>query len=200
MVVAIVEGDGEVEAVPVLIRRLGEWLTPSTSIQLGKPIRVHRDRFLRRDPEFRRMLLLAAAKASESGGILILLDADDDCPVELAATIRQRASAVVPHRWVSVVCANREFEAWFLAAAESLDGKRGLSISADDAPREPDAIRGAKEWLSRRIADGRYRERTDQAALAATMDLGAARRRSRSFRKLCDEWLRLCSAVPSPPL
>lgn len=191
-IVSIVEGDGEVEAVPVLLRRLRDWLTPTIDVQFGKPIRVHRNRFLKRDEEFRRMLLLAAGKATDLGGILILLDADDDCPVALAAEIRQRAHAVIPHRSVSVVCANREFEAWFLAAAESLDGRRGLRVLPNESPQEPDVVRGAKEWLSHRMVDGRYRATTDQAAFAATFDLGVARERSRSFRKL---WSRLCSST-----
>ena len=44
------------------------------------PIRVRRDQFLNRDKEFSRHLSLAAGKCGEDGWILILLDADDDCP------------------------------------------------------------------------------------------------------------------------
>lgn len=189
-VVPIVEGDGEVEAVPVILRRLCQWLTPDSAVDFGRPIRVRRDRFLRKREEFERMLLLAAAKAGERGWVLVLLDADDDCPVEMASDIARRAQTVLPHRLVSVVCANREFEAWFLASAESLNGKRGLVIPQQEPPQNPDAIRGAKEWLSRRIPNGRYHETTDQAALAAVMDLETARQRSRSFRKLCEDWSR----------
>lgn len=193
-VVPIVEGDGEVQAVPVLLRRLSQWLSPQSVVNLGRPIRVRRDRFLRRDAEFRRMLLLAAAKVGAKGWVLVLLDADDDCPVELARAIANRARTVVPHCAVSVVCANREFEAWFLASAEALSGKRGLFVADGDSPRDPDLIRGAKEWLSRRIAGGRYRETTDQPAFAAVMDLELALRRSRSFRKMCADWSRLATA------
>lgn len=190
-VATIVEGDGEVQALPVLLRRLGQWLTPEIPIALDRPIKVRRDRFLRRDEEFRRMLLLAEARAARTGSVLILLDADDDCPVELAADILSRAKTVVLAAEVGVVCANREFEAWFLACASSLNGRRGLSISATDLLVTADAVRGAKEWLSRRIVNGRYRETTDQPAFAAIMDLGMAKQQSRSFRKLCSEWSRL---------
>ena len=134
------------------------------------------------------MLLLAAAKAGDTGWILVLLDADDDCPVTLALDIATRAREVLPNRPISVVCANREFEAWFLASAESLDGRRSLKVALREVPADPDAIRGAKEWLSRRMTAGRYRETTDQPAFAAIMDLEAARSRSRSFRKLCTDW------------
>lgn len=195
-VVPIVEGDGEVQAVPVLLRRLQQWLTPDLAVEFGRPIRVHRDRFVRkdgRDDEFRRMLLLAAAKAGDQGWVLVLMDADDDCPVEWATSVAHRAKIVLPHRPVSVVCADREFEAWFLASAEALNGRRGLRISPEDIPANPDAIRGAKEWLSHRIPDGRYRETTDQPALSAIMDMEMARRRSRSFRKMCEDWSRFAA-------
>ncbi len=118
-VAAIVEGDGEVAALPVLLRRLGSWLPQRLPAQVLTPIRVRRDRFLNRTEEFRRMLLLAAAKCGPDGWVLVLLDADDDCPARLGPQILERAQAVVPHRPLSVVLANREFEAWHLAAAES---------------------------------------------------------------------------------
>ena len=46
------------------------------------------------------MLLLAAAKAGDTGWVLVLLDADDDCPVTLAldigGLIQQRKQAIEP--------------------------------------------------------------------------------------------------------
>ncbi|MGC9216666.1 hypothetical protein [Acidithiobacillus sp.] len=85
VIASIVEGDGEVAALPILLRRVGAWQSPDKNFNVLPPIRVRRDRFLNRDDEFRRMLLLAAAKCGESGWILVLLDADDDCPSELGA-------------------------------------------------------------------------------------------------------------------
>lgn len=186
-VAAIVEGDGEVSALPVLLRRLGEWRTPDVHTQVLPPIRVHRDRFLHRDEEFRRHLLLAAAKCGEGGWILVLLDADDDCPADLGRQILERVQAHVSHRRVSVVLANREYEAWFIAAAESLDGQRGFSFNPQDVI-EAERPRDAKGWMKSRMAEGAYRETTDQAAFSAHMDLQQAFDRSRSFRKLCAEW------------
>ena len=188
-IVSIVEGDGEVVAFPVLLRRMSAWLTPELYSDIAAPIRVRRDRFLNVDTEFQRMLHLAAAKCGEDGWILILLDADDDCPAALATAVIGRANAAVPHRRVSVVLANREYEAWFVAAAASLDGLRGFR--ADNAAiSDAEAIRGAKEWLSIRIPNGKYREVTDQPAFSANFDLVQARLHSRSFRKLCTEWLK----------
>ena len=103
-VVAIVEGDGEVAALPILSRCLGAWLSPDQPVVAPAPIRVRRDRFLNRDEEFRRMLLLAAAKCGAAGWILVLLDADDDCPAELGPRILERAQRVAPRIARFLVC------------------------------------------------------------------------------------------------
>ena len=100
---------------------------------------MHPDHFLNREEEFKRVLLLAAAKCRPGGWILVILDADDDCPATFGPDILARAQRVAPHRKVSVILANRELKAWFLAAASSLDGKRGFSY-ADDSRFDPDTI------------------------------------------------------------
>ena len=186
-IASIVEGHGEVAALPVLLRRLAEWRLPQDYPDVQVPIRIRRDRFLNRDDEFRRYLHLAAAKCGDQGWILMLLDADDDCPATRGEEILQRARACVPNRAVSVVLANREYEAWFIAAAESLDGYRGLAIKPEDAS-DPETRRDAKGWIKARMPGGSYGETTDQPAFTAHMDLGEAFARSRSFRKLCSEW------------
>lgn len=193
-VAAIVEGDGEVAALPLLLRRLGEWRTPGVHSLVCPPIRVRRDRFLNREEEFHRHLMLAAAKCGDEGWILVLLDADDDCPAQLGAQILERARACVPHRRISVVLAKREYEAWFIAAAESLNGQRGFSFDPTESI-DAESPRDAKGWLKARMAGGSYGEATDQPAFSARMDLQLAFERSRSFRKLCDEWSRQVPAI-----
>lgn len=188
-VASIVEGDGEVSALPVPLRRLREWLTPDIYPQIAPPIRVRREQFLNKDAEFSRHLRLAAAKCGQTGWILILLDADDDCPAIRGPEVLARARQVLPHGSVSVVLANREYEAWFRAAAHSLDGQRGFRFDPADVV-DPDLNRDAKKWMGGRMASGSYRPVTDQPAFSALMDLDQARTRSRSFRKLCDEWSR----------
>ena len=79
--------------------------------------------------------------------------------------------------------ANREYEAWFLAAIESLRGKAGVSTDAVAHP-EPETPRNAKRELKQRMNSGRYLETVDQAPLTANFDLAAAWRHCRSFRKL----------------
>ncbi|MGY6277811.1 DUF4276 family protein [Methylomonas sp. MgM2] len=186
-VTAIVEGDGEVIALPILLRRLNEWLTPDVYVDVGYPIRVRRDRFLNKEDEFRRHLGLAANKCGDEGWILILFDADDDCPAELGREILARAQRIAPHRKISVVLANREYEAWFIAAAESLQGSRGFNYDPTN-PVDPERPRDAKGWINACMVNRSYGETTDQPAFSAQIDLQLAFDRSRSFRKLCSEW------------
>jgi hypothetical protein len=186
-IVSIVEGDGEVAALPVLLRRLAQWRSPDTYPDVPAPIRVRRDRFINREEECRRHLLLAAAKAGEEGWVLILLDSDDDCAVQLAQQLLSRAELVIPHRRVSVVLAVREYEAWFIAAADSLNGHRGFSCVEGQA-MAAEVPRDAKGWLRQRMTGRSYGETIDQPAFTAVMDLALAHSNSRSFRKLCVEW------------
>lgn len=188
-VATIVEGHGEVAALPVLLRRLCEWCTPHIQADVATPIRVHRERFLNREDEFKRHLLLAAQKCGDDGWVLVLLDADDDCPAELGEKILQHAQKYIAHRRVSVVLANREYEAWFIAAAESLQGFRGFVFDLDDA-MDAERPRDAKGWMRQRMESKSYGETTDQPAFSAWMDLQQACNGSRSFRKLRDEWLK----------
>ncbi len=145
-IASIVEGDGEVQALPVLLRRFSEWKPSHDSVATLPPIRVRRDRFLNKEEEFRKQLLLAAAKCGDDGWILVVLDADDDCPAELGQRIYEKAQQYVPHRRLSVVVANREFEAWFIAAAHSINGLRGFSVS-DNEKLVPEVPRNAKNWM-----------------------------------------------------
>ena len=188
-VASIVEGDGEVSAIPILLRRLQERFGPSNFVNVLAPIRVYKDRFLNRDEEFRRHLLLAASKCGTDGWILIVLDADDACPAALGSEILDRARKCVPHRRISVVLANREFEAWFIASASALHGFRGFSFDPKESV-EAECPRNAKGWMAERMAKRSYGVTTDQPAFTAKLDIDQAYSGSRSFRKLCDEWSR----------
>lgn len=186
-VASIVEGDGEVAALPILLRRLSYWRGVTDGVEILPPIRVYKDRFLNRPVEFSRHLELAARKCGDAGWILILFDADDDCPTVKGAEVLTRARATIPHRRIAAVLANREFEAWFIAAAESLNGCCGFECHGQDLLVDPELPRNAKGWIRDRMPAG-YGETTDQPAFSARFDLAIAHQRSRSFRKLCSEW------------
>ena len=170
----IVEEHGEVEAVPILIRRVAESLYPELLVDTPRPIRVSRSQVVKAG-ELERAVELAARNIRGQGAIFILLDSDDDCPAQLGPELLCRARQVRNDLPIAVVLAKHEFESWFLAAAESLQGQRGLNGNLQP-PNNPEAISGAKEWLSQRM-DGnkRYSPRLDQPGLTARFDLNQAR-------------------------
>jgi hypothetical protein len=177
----IVEGHGEIEAVPIVIRRIVQEHTPGVALQLGHTFRIPRGSLIK-TRELERAVEIAGRRVGLSGGILIVLDSDDELPCILGPELLTRARKVRHDLPISVVLAKREFESWFLAAAESLRGRRGLAIDLEP-PTDPESIRGAKEWLTARRIDGKaYVETLDQPALAAVFDLQAARK-ARSFDK-----------------
>ena len=182
-IVTIVEGPGEVEAMPILIRRIAEVAAPETVPHVPRPIRVKRDRFLKEN-ELERYVDLAGRQAGPDGGVLIVLDADDDCPPELASTILGRATRARSDRLIKVVLARREYEAWFLAAADSIAGLRGLPSDLTP-PANAESIRNAKGWLTSSMPPGRaYKETRDQPALTSLFELATARRGAPSFDKM----------------
>ena len=193
-VACIVEGYGDVEAIPILVRRVLQESHPDVSLFIPHPpIRVPRMKIVK-DGQLERAVELAARKTDGPGAILILIDADEDCPATLAPELLRRAKAKRSDRPIAVVLAKREFEAWFLAAAESLRGQRGLSATLEP-PGNPEMIQDAKGWLRGQMTDNRkYSETLDQPALTRLFDLESARRAA-SFDKLYRDIARLLSEL-----
>lgn len=193
-IACIVEGEGEKQALPLLVRRIVAEIDPSLTLRVYVAVTGPKSRLVKRGH-----LTLAVETAmrglSDPGSLLILVDADDDCPVDLGVRLHGWAAAIRPGTPIAAVVANREYEAWFLAAAESLSGHRGL---ADDLATPPNAeeISGAKEWLSRRLPKNQpYSPTRHQASFSAVMDLEMARQGSSSFRKLCRDVQRLVTTM-----
>lgn len=190
----IVEGFGEVEAAPVLVRRLATMVGPAIPLKVLHPHRLSRYKLVKTG-EIERAVDFMARKVGPGGSVLVIIDADDDCPAILGPQLLQRAKAARPDRRVSVVLAKREFEAWFLAGATSLRGARTLPDDLEP-PQRPEGIGGAKEWLAARMTSG-YSETLDQPAFAAALDLVEARR-SDSFDKLVRDVSSLLDVSPPP--
>ena len=181
-IVSIVEGKGEEEAVPILLRRIAQRVTPGSPVAVPRPIRVKRQQIMKAG-ELERAVELAARRAGVNDGILILLDADTDCAADLAPTLLHRATRARADRAIRVVLAKMEYEAWFLAAAASIAGRHGIDSSAAPPP-DVESIRNAKGWLSKQMRPGRpYRPTLFQPSLTAIFDLDAARA-APSFEKL----------------
>jgi len=180
----VVEGQADVRAVPILLRRIAREIDPNAWLEVIHPIRAARSSLVNKPGELERAVGLAALRARPHGGVLVLIDGDDDCLAELGPQLLNRAEKAAMGLPVSVVLARREFESWFLAAAVSLRGKRGLPPDLV-APPNTEEIRGAKEWL-RRKKQAPYSENIDQPAFTAVFDLEQARTNS-SFDKCCRE-------------
>ena len=185
----IVEGHGEVEAVPVLIRRVAANLYPELAVIVPRPIRISKNKLLQAGG-LEQWVEVVSVRVGAQGAIFVILDSDDDCPAELGPELLHRALQVQTGLPVAVVLAKCEFEAWFLAAAESLRGQRGLDANIHP-PNDPEAIRGAKEWLSFQMEGSRtYSETHDQPAFAALFDFEQARQAD-SFDKCYRDIVRL---------
>jgi hypothetical protein len=191
-IACIVEGHGEVPAVPILIRRLVELVNPAMYANVQRPIRQPRGTLLR-EGGIEGAVDLAVRGLPESGFVLIIIDSDDSCPKDLAPKMLARAlQTAARRRPVGVVLAKREFESWFIAAAESIAGHAGLS-SGLCAPSDQESIRDAKGWLQKAMPPRtKYSETVDQPSLASKFDLTAARR-APSFDKMYREIERFCS-------
>jgi len=193
-IVPIVEGHGDAEAVPVLLRRIFAQVQ-AYHVEVARPFRVKRNRVVK-PGELERALLQAARDRTNAASVLVLLDADDDCPAKLGPELLARCQQTT-NLPVAVVLANKEFEAWYLGAKESLRGLRGIRNSAV-APSAPEEVRDAKRALSENMEEGRYLEVDDQPALASQVDISLARQRCPSFDKLVREVSNLTSAMGTP--
>lgn len=175
VIATIVEGHGEQQAVQRLLRRIATDAAPRAPLRANVPIRVKSGSFFNDTGYFSRYVNLAAAKARQevAGHVLILLDCEDDCPARFGPWLLNQARAVAPDVNIIVALAHREYETWFMAAAESLRGIEGMS-GAVVRPADPEAKRDAKGWLGRHMPHG-YDPISHQLAFTDTFDLVAAR-------------------------
>jgi hypothetical protein len=188
VLVPIVEGDGEVQAVPILLRAICSRFR-ALPWRVATPKNAHGCDNLMKAGGLERFVELAW-RQRDCGGVLVLLDSDGrHCPMTLAQSLRARIRQMGPRHSVSIVVAHHEYEAWFLASLDTIVGRRfgghhGLRASLS-APPDCESVQNPKQWLSRRFPGGRiYKETSDQAAMTTLIDHDTARARSRSFRRL----------------
>lgn len=188
----IVEGHGDAIATPALLRRVAVQVGYFDLLTMPKPFRLSRGRMVKQH-ELMRAVEFVSRQVGPDGVVFVIFDADDDCPVQLAGTIRPWLDERQDIK-VRLVVSDREFECWYIASAEALQGVRGLANTAA-CPANPDIIRDGKGWLASRMPNG-YSETIDQAAFASKLDIAQAVR-SRSFRKFLKEFLGVLG-VPAP--
>lgn len=191
-VAPIVEGEGEFACIRILLERIWREVLGGEFIEVLQPIRGSRGQIVKKE-RLQSFVGLALRKlknppvSSDPALVLILIDADEDCPKKLAPRLLAIARAVYPPANVSCVLANVEYETWFVAAAESLGDY--LHLAGDQVPPSPEESKSRKAWVASHYAGkgARYSETVDQPAMTRAMDLALCRSRSPSFDKLCRE-------------
>jgi hypothetical protein len=178
----VVEGEGDLYAVPELVRRIahdhGHY-----DIKLCHPQRRgDLPKVLGRFEDYFRTALL------EGCPILWVMDYDcRDC-ADQAAHVRElsrRARPLARGTAFEFVFIVREFESLFLADHETTRDVFGDIDPTHAFPEHPESVRDAKGWLSAARPKGSaYKETTHQQRLAARVDLDRLRQRSPSFVRL----------------
>lgn len=174
---AIVEGYGDVQAVPSLIAKTSNLLgSPAVA---SDPIRAGEWKLLRRPGIIETYLELAASRQWDL--ILVVLDLEDDCAVAEAAQARERIEQWKDGRdlKVEMVFMVREYETLFLWCPSCLPLTGNVVL-----PANPDAVRGAKERV-RQVTSRRYKETQDQLKYTQSLDISVLYGVSRSFRRFC---------------
>ncbi len=191
--VCVVEGHGDVEAVPQLCNQIFTWLGAKLWFADKKAIRCSRAKLVDmtvnstakpcKQAEVARVLALAAAR--EPDAILVLCDADDECPGAWATTM---PPCTHDRRPVASVMAVREYESWLLWALDT-------SVLTHAKLPDPERVRDAKGALAR--IDPNYQPSIHQLPRTRSLDIKHVTARSRSFNKLVRELARL-SGRPAP--
>jgi hypothetical protein len=191
--VLLVEGEGDVGAVPSLVGELLTQLPDDLQGQLfldNAPMKVggvHQITGNRRDDLSRH--LGNATRRSKLGAVLLVLDGDSDrvegqpfCPATVARTIAQRATvagAGVVFSFAAVFLP-QEYESLLLTVADQFPGlKPGVTLP----PNPEEAPRDAKGWLDRNLKGG-YLPTENQLELTRAVRDWAPVRMLRCFKRL----------------
>ena len=180
-IIPIVEGDGEVTAVPALLRKI---LVQATryDIQIARPKNANGRGNLLKEGGLEKFIRYAW-KERDCGAILVLVDAENDCAKFVARDFARRIEAIGVLFPVVIVVAKRMYEAWILSSIASIAGHLDLPVGLITPP-DAEEIPNPKVWLDRHFPRGRaYKETQDQEAMTHLIDIGLASS-ARSFRRL----------------
>jgi hypothetical protein len=206
-VAPVIEGHTEVACIERLLHRVwNDLLAAPARLQVLPATRGHRSSLVRDShPELAQKVAEGQIKLASQlrrdptgrGLLLLLLDADEDCPATLGPELLTRARAARGDMDIACVLPKRELENWFKAAAASLAGVGGLP---DDLVVPPDPEVGSGDtWLTQQMQKRdrrrKYTKPADALELAKSMDLQQCRDNSPSFDKLCRD---LAARLPGP--
>jgi hypothetical protein len=206
-VVPIVEGQTEAGCVERLLQRVWTQLLASPiRLQVLAPSRGKRDALIgptgtvlagKIEEAHEKLSQCLRRDPSGKGLLLLLLDAEGDCPAELAPRLLQTARRARSDTDIACVLAKRMFENWIVAGASTLAGVSGLPAPLQP-PDTPEDFSGAA-WLDKQLRSQKrtrcYKKTADAAVFVRAMSLEQCRARSPSFDKLCRE---LALRLPLP--
>jgi hypothetical protein len=167
-VAPIVEGHGDVAAIPLLIRGL------APAVQVARPVRFPKTRLVIAT-ELARAVSIARANIRDAaaGLVLLVLDADEDCAAALGPELLKTMRAASGGVDCFVAIAVREFESWIVGGHPDID------------VAEPEVAGKPKDRIAR-VNDGLYKETADQPRFTSAIDPARLRARCRSFRRLVE--------------
>lgn len=186
----IVEGHGEYEAIRKVLERIWYELLGGDHIEVLRPFRQPQ-RTLFREEKFKATVDAVKIKLGPDTPegprklVLILIDAEEKCPKDLAPRLLTWAREARSDADIACVLPNPMFETWFAAAASSLGGVNDLPADLE-VPQDPEGKRLGKGWIKKHLPR-KYSATVDQPRFAAKMDLAVCRANSPSFDKLCRE-------------
>lgn len=208
LLVPIVEGHGEQYAVPILLRRWLEHRNYDEHFDVpDEAVKAVGCGALKCPEDPRRHLgiehYVRGALRAKADGIIAILDADKEClqraqngHMALGPYLLARARAVAGDVPITIVVANRTFEAWLLASRQALFRSE---LVRRDAPlvrlSQPEARPGGKGVMGEYLGE-RYSPRVHQPGLTGAMSFSpGTRKRSPSYSKLLRELDKLAMAA-----
>lgn len=181
-ILPIVEGQGDVFAVPVLVRRILQ-AHGRFDVQALPP---HKRGELPTVKKHFTNIFQVAAK--EQASILCVLDFDCAQCVDVLQDerdLRQLAQQIRPDIPFAACLIVKEFESLFLWDEVGARKVLPYIVKSTQFPANPEDIRPVKEWLSDAQPSGMaYKPTVHQAKLAAAINLDALRERSPSYQRL----------------
>lgn len=203
-IICIVEGQGERGAVPALVNRMLKHLRRDRRFHAdAERVLCTKDgsRIVEPHNHERKLgveFFVGLAARDKPAGILVVVDAENRCASAppspappLGPSLRARAAPVAGSIPLAVVVADRMFEAWFLADAQSLVARAHLR-SANSMPklRVPSQTHLGPKSVMTNLLGTTYSETGHQPALAEVLSLPlrpGLKRRAPSLYKLFRE-------------
>ena len=180
-IVPIVEGDGEVTAVPSLLRKI-LLRAQRYDIQVARPKNANGRGNLTKVGGLEKFVKYSW-KERDCGAILILIDAENECAELVARDFSNRVEAMGIVFPVVIVVAKRMYETWIVASIATIAGHLDLPAGLTP-PLDVRRVSNPKAWIDRHFPRGRaYKETQDQEAMTHLMDLDLASS-TRSFQRL----------------